>query len=364
MQQVQNFSRITIFNRNHEFINIVIPLFFLIGAVIELSFLSFTMDTSTKAILLGLAATFLLNSTHVGVTFSGWMTLPLVNQWIKSKMNFYFFLGGAVLCASVLIGLFTLSLKDVSLNGATKTSAFVFLGYDLLILWHSLGQTKGLSFLYNKKILYRSNLADDEVSSLKRLENLEKIVLSLLFFSLVFSKITIAVRLFDSLQISELVFKNSFFGLNCFLSSILVTVSLLYPGHKSNKAFFCIRYILYAFLPVSFVAGVALLAIHGIEYVFLNYHVVKSTESESAIYSSWFRLSVLFCIFVFFAACMLPTGFGHFVIKSSPHLLSLGIFCTALIMALTTIHVFFDKIYYKLSGSGAHSKELRSILVR
>jgi hypothetical protein len=258
-------SKSSIFNANHERINLLLPIIFLIVAMIEL-ITWYTFAPEDKNRLLSYGYFLFLNHTHIFLTPLIFLLYPQANSWLKHKDNSDFISKGFFIGTFAIIFVLMIMHLTIPALQAKWISIFAFSATTLLGIRHNIFQSYGFFCLYERK--KPSSLR----SNYKRMK-LYKTLFYVLSFAVAMNAYLIYFSVYN-------VNKN-YLKLVCALIGLLaagaiVLLTMKEPGfEQSNKTLYSLRLLMVALAPVSVIAFVGYLSVHGIEYLLLFMHMKK-----------------------------------------------------------------------------------------
>lgn len=322
-ETIPNSGKLYIFRPRYERAYFVVLAFFLAIAAAA-SFDLFKMP-SFKDRWVQLAVIFLLFSyLHTLLTFLGIIFVPELRAWFREllkprRLAVFAFIVGVIFYTS-WEGLRSLDKQEMS--GAVLSSIFM-----LLISAHNLGQTKGLSLMYNRYL--RPRLSELEMAKQLKVERVERWIFNVLLAKIAFIAIALPV-LRNHMQY--------IWGLHLLfiiLSLALVINSLRYPQlFKTNKFYYLQSIWLYALVPLMPGALVLQMGLHGVEYVMLGDVVLR--RSKMRLTKRWLYLAVF--ILVFFS---LLKGFDAKLFSGND-----GALDRRFTSALVILFVFLEYLHY------------------
>ena len=283
-------GKVQLFRPLDERLNLVIPIFFLLAVVAGLPGPAkvLSSDAAIGQLLSEiLVDVLLLNVTHNAFTVMMLVSFPEMREWLARQNG-----GGAGFfkrAAAIFVGLFLLFALGIA--GFVPYFREIILPLSRFFpIQHALAQSLGLSLLYNGKAAAVGERPE------KWLEKSERYLVWLLIGFMV-SAVWVATK-FELAGLSfERLSLKFVFSASLAVSILLVVVALLHPkSTRLNKAFFAIRYPVWALSVLSPLAVWATRAIHGLEYLF----VVRKMASNSK-FTAWkaVALYVLAVTFVF-----------------------------------------------------------------
>ncbi len=253
----------TLFPLRYERINLWLPFIFVLPIAWDLLY-SPLIDAETKSILMMATKVLLLNHVHIFFTLALYLFAPEVKLWIKEKASSskHFKIRWWALTVGLFL-LFYLGLPALSKQPEANLVYRLLIAATLIVgLHHNYSQMLGISLAYNQ--IFQKTLGSEEL--FKRVGTLAKIERFL------FST-TITVQFIGFLAKSILEPSNIITNISnptvFVLAGCTVLVGLLYPPSFKNKKIYVLRYALIPFLTHSYFALIALLALHGIEYLFV-----------------------------------------------------------------------------------------------
>lgn len=212
------------------------------------------------------------NYLHTLLTILGIILVPELRAWFKSQFQprrFVFF-------GSIIAVIGYVSWWGVRSFNKNEASGVLLAGiFTLLISIHNLGQTKGLSLMYNRYL--RPLLSDAEKVQQTKVERSERWIFNILISLLFLLALGTSYKVLKTSvpQSSILYLQFLFVG----LAGALILNSLRYPQlFKTNKFFYLQVIWLFALIPVVPAALVLQMGVHGVEYVLLGDVVVRRSK--------------------------------------------------------------------------------------
>lgn len=218
----------------------------------------------------------------------------------------------------------------------------------LLVLFaqHALGQIRGLSLLYNRKLLVRADELKIDREEFSRIEAWER----RLFGSLIF--IIVCQALDDHFYFGR--WDDIFIVLSILNITAILLLSFLLPGSRhSNKSIFLMRLLLFPFAGIYPEAYFALFFVHGLEYELTIFKILgKETSSAPKVLLS-LNLLILFIAFPFFhhALTFVPDA-------GQSWLLALPAFAKV----VDYFHYYVDSVIFRFSDRGIKERLLPSLI--
>jgi hypothetical protein len=250
-QQMEN-SRIALFHSKEEFAGLILP------AVASVLLGVWYIFGNSEAPRPGSLIYFLpavLGNGHSCFTFLLLASLPegrritrsvLLQGWGKVALVSGF--------AAALLAYFVF-LKDSDSDAVKVVQAMLV----LLFSQHALGQMRGLSLLYNRRLKDTIALSEAETVRFNKLERLER----KLHFGLLIAWLLVAGAQGHWPRVALYILTALLFLLVC----AILAVSLLYPyARRSNKTFFLLRLFIFPLAAVVPAAGLIAFVVHGFEY--------------------------------------------------------------------------------------------------
>lgn len=221
------------------------------------------------------------NYLHTVLTFVGLALLPELRSWLKTQFR----PRRLVVPAIVVAGILYASVQFRTLNPDDLSDLFLLSIFSLLISIHNLGQTKGLSLMYNRSIYPR--LTDAEKAQQRKVENTERRLFNvLLLFQGGVAVQTVFFK--DLLSPDMIIFFFEIFGL---VTLALVLNAVRYPGVlRTNKLIFLQGVWFFALRALAPVIMIFQMALHGLEYVFLGDVALQRTRVKMGF--KWIALGI------------------------------------------------------------------------
>jgi hypothetical protein len=339
-----------------EKINLVLPLLFLGPILFEIFLLKAPLTATTRAILTGLAVTVLFNFTHIGYTFNILTGFPEAKDWISGKFGKFSPWFWPV--SMFLILLFTLFVgvgyRLIPLRGAYENIGpeVVMVIYATIINFHALTQCKGISLLYNKKLISDLNYNDLEVKSIKRHERIERNMVRLLvLFDILFGIVSYEA-IHRPTGISSLHLQYGIVAISFAIVFFALFAARGIPHvKKSNKIYFMSRYLLWPFSYFSFLALFAIWSVHGLEYFFVYRKMATRTAAAGLQRRQLKIYGFVFAGLFFILGALGIESFASLVVTewhapSFPFQIA-----SALAAGITTWHMLYDRYFFRFRTS-------------
>ena len=344
MESSPHLRTITVFDPNLEIVNLLLPFAFLLTAATELLFFTGPIDAAQTAFWRGIAATVFFNVIHVGLTYTSWLCVPRFAEGIRLGRP------ALILVGILFFFLFFNAIPVDRLPTPELGSNYIFTLYNILLIWHAVGQTKGLSLLYNRKLMDEGRIKDIDKTSFFKAEAVERSAANWLVVSNGIMLLTLQYVESSWLAASSQGILVFFLIIHAaIVGRIILSVFNLPGSEESHKMLHCCKYLLWIMAPFSFAAAIGLLSIHGIEYALVNLHIVKKSNLERRELRSLTIVAVTVGTLFLGMALLTPSGFGDFVLAGNPDLQKLCAAALALSMALTVIHCYVDRQHFRFS---------------
>lgn len=295
------------------------------------------------------------NSLHTMLTWVGILVLPELRSWAKTQLVPK--RGPIVLM--IFVGIFLAVFRRVT--GAEQLADFgPFLAVALLILIaaHNVGQTKGLSMLYNWGL--RQQLSENELVTQIRCERRERWFFNVLVLSVaagLFLESVIpsnrevldaeAIREFIPFVGQQFVFGAVIIAAIAFVG-LMVNVFLFPRVSRSHKALFSTTAIFHVLLFISPAAFVFQRALHGIEYLFLAIGASSNSKLK------WRMGSIGLAATMMIAAVSLKVAMMFHGSSTNPFA-KMGIDLTTIVMVgiwIEFTHYYIDSVMFRFSDYG------------
>jgi hypothetical protein len=290
---------------------------------------NFNIDKNMMG-LLGLFSSFvLLNNVHTYFTYMLILFTPefraiVVEKAAKKKWLFKVLgVAALILAASIF--------KAYAIRFDKRIDVFFVLLLGTLISYHAVAQTKGLSLLFNR--LQMPLLSEADMARVKRIEKTERI----LFVPLIYlpPMLLIVRTLFGG---SSILFRVAA-GVMLLVTLAMIVNGLFYPRFPAtSKKFFLLSLIFPACSSFSPLAVILVKCLHGLEYTFLSYAMLK----RSAYRRSLFLGLAALIFFALLLGC-------NFYVRSQNHL-ALDFLPSKMLGPLTVLAVFSEFLHYYLDS--------------
>lgn len=310
-------NRITLFDDpRKEWVNLIAPILIIPLILISVLMQIKIQEPQKNSIIYFLAS--IIGDGHILFTYFFLLKSEngasvFKNVFFKKKIRFFILLVFS-------IGLFTYFLFNFF-----KDSSIISIEYVLLLVWgqHAIGQIKGMSLLYNKKIF-----SIEPVNQLlyRRNEFIEKVLFSIMqitwlfYLSFVFMKIEYIKYLLIILWL---------------VSALIVLNSMrLQQGRSYNKIIFLLRIFLFPLTAHFPISGFFIFFIHGLEYeLYLQSYIKKNI----------FNISYLYFLVAFF---VFPAFHYLSKIQFEPNI-HVFFVAYAFIKALDYVHYYLDAVIFR-----------------
>ena len=293
-----NYSAQRLFPDVFEKINLSLPLFFLIAAILEVFFFKESVSAHREGIML-IAKIFFLNHLHIFFTISMLVFFPEVRSWIKeistekptNAWTIWIFVGIFFWAVEQrLIGY----LGQNHLQLAAKIVGFLLLSYGI---HHVVSQTLGISLMYNRN--HQVKETKTEQTHLYKLNFFEKWERRLFFISLTFIIVGEGLREFSS-WIPEIIDYRYLIAFSVVPFVVnLYMVKNLFAETQSNKFYFLLRTLLFPMSAFSKIALAGYLSCHGIEYLFMFIKMISNSQisiDRQRLFQFYFSASGVFLV--------------------------------------------------------------------
>lgn len=334
-QGLQEQSRVYLFKPRYERVYLSLVIFSLLFCIANLT-TGFGSE-SLKANWLKFFVYFIcFNFLHVILTFVGLLFLPEMRSWLRhqfSPSRFFFF--GSVITIICYIAV----VRVPNIDSTALRGELVIGIYSLLVSLHNISQTKGLSLLLNR--LVRSGLSKDQIKQSEKVESFERITFNGMLASSLSFALLIAIR--PTAITSEIAILVSVF--TGFLAIAIIANSFRYPeAFRSNKVYFLLGTLIYAFIPIMPLALLMNRALHGCEYVFLADRMASNSKVK------WNRYSIALAVAIIVLAAIMRAFDTRFVPESF-HLMPIQWIgpLISLTVALEYMHYYLDGIIFRFS---------------
>lgn len=336
----------SIFSKTSERINLLLPLVFLMLAVIEIIFRIQPSETEKKTVLFFAYFVF-LNHLHIYLTPLMFMAYPEFSEWAKQakykSVNIFW-----LICSSFLLLFGFLALIQKTAPEFYKPIFLgIFITRGFFGFYHNLFQTYGFSCLYSK-------LSDTEAKTDYQ-NNINKY--KKYFYALwIVGGLNILFAFFDVYQYSESIYGKILTAISLGLVTFLVASFSKDGARKSHvKVIYALRLYLFALAPHSLMAFAGYLAAHGVEYMLLFLHMRSRSLRKTN------RLILGQLTILFLGICGIP-----FIHQADPSIFAIPIFLQILFAALLNsgdlAHYALDSFMFKFSRPESRKNILPLIL--
>jgi hypothetical protein len=291
------------------------------------------------------------NSLHTMLTWIGIFLLPELRAWAKTQLS-----SRRIPIISILfVGIFLAVTQMVSQfsSAGTEVNTYLspmtpYLSIMLLILaaMHNVGQTKGMSMLYNAGL--RSRLGADEVPAAVDCERRERwffnVLVGAVFLGLFCREVSDEYA--DYIPVQATTFLAAIAAI-AFIAIILN--SMKYPKvSESNKTLFSFTSVFHVLLTISPASFVFQRALHGVEYVFL----AQKMAARSKI--SWKASAVAAAVVLMFVA--VATKVANIYYMKTGTSTAIGFDITAIVVLglwVEYAHYYIDSIMFRMTDEDA-----------
>lgn len=291
------------------------------------------------------------NSLHTMLTWIGIFLLPELRAWAKTQLSSR----RIPIVSILLVGIFlavTQMVPSLSAEGSEATSFLSpltpYLSIMLLILaaMHNVGQTKGMSMLYNAGL--RSRLGAEEVPAAIKCERRERwlfnVLVGAVFLGLVCREVS------DEYAAYIPIYATTYLAAISAIAFIAIILnSMKYPKvSDSNKTLFSFTSVFHVLLPISPASFVFQRALHGVEYVFL----AQKMAARSKI--SWKASAVAVAIVLMLVAVTTKVTSMYYLKRDSSA--AMGFDITAIVVLglwVEYAHYYIDSIMFRMTDEDA-----------
>lgn len=316
----------TLFRPALEYFNLLVPLVFLVLAVVDGLFWKSQATASTMSFGYLAVEAILLSNSHVFVTFVFLLCTPESRNWIgamdktgKTKI----FLGSAL-----AFGFFLFLYMQESWNFG-NVGIFTFAVTLVANQFHALCQIRGLSLMYNKRL----NIGSPET------EMWEARLFKIVIYTYCFGSALWVMHMFYWAVPMKLV-------MAIWTVLTLAVLALIFKRSSRPKALYLSRLLLFILTPYSVFATIGIGAFHSVEYFCVADKVrLNSTMDEKGL--RVFSYSVLFCVVlgILMAVARHLDILGNMTMETYPIWIKITV-CT--LLSLSAIHFFMDRQMFRM----------------
>ncbi len=337
---------IGIFTPRAETLNLFFP-FVLVAICMWELFYNYRFSPMEQNIGYMLSKGLFLNHLHTFFTVLMFIYFPEARAWYKQKAQtekFYFIRQIVILVA--LFAFFYNLLPYLRTHPVYRPNLYVFAMATMMWVGfhHVLSQSFGLSLVYNRMFEDSPHCMDADKQLIRSLEKKERFYFrSMLFF--VCPALYCKYHLGDTHLITLML---TLCSLICCIFLILVVWA--YPGAEhTNKRLFGLRYIFMPLAPISFVAFMSSLALHGIEYLFVLRKMYRNSSNTKQ-YIRWDYCGMIVISLVYF---FLTIGdqfiLGWWMRPNLPNYLPVLDFLAGISGAYGYFHCHMDSALFRMS---------------
>jgi hypothetical protein len=338
-------SRVQLFTDSDEILFLAVPIFFVLGAAL-LWLLGWTdLTSSSEKVIDAIIMTVGMQEAHKVFTFA-LLALPESRQWLTAQRQLQhknLLLRWAITGALLFVVFWFLygyadQLRSASGGGLHGISAwkFFWLAFYYVNFGHTLGQTYGLSMLYNRAYLDSLPTGERAAARVLMWMNIERRVYKPFLWSMAIYAAYWQVFSYD--QWSSYAIAP---GVLAIAAVMLPTFFLPAPLRRA-KLWFNVRLLLYLvlFFPGVLLLGFGLNVVHNLEY----WNVLKSSAGNSRLANKrwyWAMSALGFALFVLLA---LPRNSGFFVAANAWFVAHMALRdgLIAATLAMTALHYLMD----------------------
>lgn len=351
------------FGLTEESVNLLLPFGFLALSVAELTLLR---PLSLVGFVLALST---LAAAHHMFSLSLLLTVPEMKGWIDTKTKgkpFLFWLSLGLIFALLLV-VFGVSFKKLKIDNhflALLLASFYFLDSVLFSSFHMIYQSMGVSFLHSNKVIQGSSEPEETRNHLKSYLEIERNLVRLLLFSVVFSTIVFRGYLdgFEHFLAYVMYYKTI-----AVVFSLCVSTGLIFVGYRCFrlglpiKLIFSIRYLVWPFYAFSMAAVSGVRIIHGYEYFLVWKKIKRSKKERVLMYSSFFVIGIT--TIYFFLLLFRKNGMAYYFFSTGPGPKSDFIIWSWSIYAATNIlHIIIDSMIFKMRDKSVRKASMKLLL--
>lgn len=334
-------ARVRFFSPGLERLNLGFPLIFF--ALLAWEFFSgYRFSTQERVYGNFVAKILLLNHVHVYFSFALLILAPEIRQWAieKNKTERLFF----ARWLAVFVSVFALNAWGLSYLKLHAVDSRFYDGLISLIaivgLHHNYSQTLGLSLGYNRRA---QDMKLERPSYMNRFESAER------FFVRAMMGLQFTRMLWLVIDPKAALIGNTLAGLVFVCAGILVAMALAHPTPYRHKTVFMFRYVFFAFMPFSFIALLAMLANHGVEY----FCVFRQMQERSIQRNSLNRRAVLAATVLFVGTLTVVAIFGrsqagYWITPLLPDNQTLALYLGAFALAGSFLHYHIDSFMFRM----------------
>lgn len=351
-------EKISLFSPWHEFLNLSLPLFFILITLFGY-FFGISVDATDRNYLNTFTTIFLLNNTHIIYTYILFLNNGKWKSWLSTELKedrFFIFKNIFLFITLVLTFLYLMSTSNSENSVINNLGRKILMGLVLAInTRHTLGQCYGISLTYSAKTLAQSNDVDLK-SKIIRLIKWQKIIYPIFMYS------TIIGTTFSGVQKT---FVLSFFVLKILLiTSTLTCLGLIFLAYlenkivRSNKIWYSLRYTLYLLAFLHPYAHFGVLAFHGIEY----YFIYEKYNQETPINKNSAKNLLILFGFIVISFCVYE-NFGWFINQFTPvYQTSFLVLLAAVSRSMVYHHIYMDRQLFKFTNLNSKSNIIPTLL--
>lgn len=212
------------------------------------------------------------NTLHTSLSVIFLISLPEFRSWLKEYLSFK----RSIYSVTIISLIFAFSINTIYALNFQKFSLWPYVAFIILSLKaiHNISQTKGISLLYNKLLCPLHDPTDQDKAT--RTEKRERFLFNAFIIQNLFS---LFIVWFNDIAPNYSLLLNC--GLGLLLTAALSTNAQRYPQvNKTYKRQFLAGNIFHAFKGSSVSASLLQQALHGLEYTYLSYSIVKKSSVQ------------------------------------------------------------------------------------
>ena len=339
-------SRLALFDRGTEYVNLIVPLIFVSFSVIEFFFQIEKSFTATKyyeffKLLIVLDIVHVIISPFFPILFSGFKGWKL-NWEARTKLNLL-----PMMILPFGAGFLT---QTIFLISPSKTFLFD-LGSTLLFsarVHHTYSQTQGLSLSYNA-LVKSNNLPISQLTKLIAFEKIERKLFTMLIFTKIVSDV---VYIFGS----DFFIKPNiqiFYAFRFLIFAQILVILYLSIAHselrKTNKPIYLLRLFLDPLIGSGYIADIASRAVHGMEYFFLTKKMSTAQTERNNTIRIWVFIAIICPLYVVFLKFMLGNeAFLFHRDKGAENLDFILILTLSVLSGIAFLHFWLDRVYFRM----------------
>lgn len=297
------------------------------------------------------AKLFFLNNVHVYLSLSLLIFSPSLRTWFSEKRKSEkLFATRWIIVFGGCFALFAWGLPFLKTQAIDPRLYAIVIAISTVVgIHHNYSQTLGISLAYHRKF-DRDSAGDLERARVEKLEKAERLLwrismalhgLLIFIFAVIPKDRNIALILNAGMFV-------------CAVGLILLALKL--PRALASKQIFMFRYLLYPFVPFSFAAFIAILSVHGIEYLGL----FQRMHRESVEIHRLNRRVMAAGIFVLVATLTTLTIFGRStrglwftaLLEDQP---TLVLYLGSLALAASFLHYHIDAQMFRMRDEATRS---------